>query len=63
MQLRDLEKRYQDKENELMSYKEQQMSKPEVKLEAELSLLRVEKVCYSSNFNMVKSYVSRKLRR
>ena len=44
LQLRDAEKRYQNKENELLSYKEQQMSKPEVKLEAELSLLRVEKV-------------------
>lgn len=39
-----MEKRYQDKEHELLSYKEQQISKPEVKLEAELSLLRVEKV-------------------
>ena len=44
LQLRDMEKRYQDKERELLNYKEQQLSKPEVKLEAELSLLRVEKV-------------------
>ena len=29
---------------ELLAYKEQQMTKPEVKLEAELSLLKVEKV-------------------
>ena len=44
LQLRDMEKRCQVKEHELLTYKEQQMSKPEVKLEAELSLLRVEKV-------------------
>ncbi|XP_028399119.1 centrosomal protein of 120 kDa-like isoform X2 [Dendronephthya gigantea] len=48
-QLRDAEKRYQNKENELLSYKEQQMSKPEVKLEAELSLLRVEKLQQKTN--------------
>ena len=42
-----MEKRYQEKEQELLSCKEQQMSKPEVKLEAELSLLRVEKVSVS----------------
>lgn len=39
-----MEKRYQDKENEFLAFKETQMSKPEVKMEAELSLLRVEKV-------------------
>lgn len=43
-QLREAEKRFHDKENELLTYKEQQMTKPEMKLEAELSLLRVEKV-------------------
>lgn len=43
-----MEKRCQEKENELLSYKEQQMSKPEVKLEAELRLLRVEKVSLES---------------
>ncbi|XP_046857009.1 centrosomal protein of 120 kDa-like isoform X1 [Xenia sp. Carnegie-2017] len=42
-QLHDMEKRYQDKENEFLAFKETQMSKPEVKMEAELSLLRVEK--------------------
>ncbi len=51
MQLRDVEKRYQEKEHELLSYKEQQMSKPEVKLEAELSLLRVEKVSFRRIFD------------
>ena len=55
-----MEKRYQDKDNELLSYKEKQMSKPEVKLEAELSLLRVEKVGFQSNILNLGNHYSRK---
>lgn len=40
----EAEKRYQTKENEFMAYKEQQLTKPEVKLESEINLLRMEKV-------------------
>ena len=40
----EAEKRYQTKENELLAYKEQQLTKPEVKLESEINLLRMEKV-------------------
>lgn len=42
-QLYAAEKRFQDKENELMSYKESQLTKPEVRLQTELDLLKVEK--------------------
>lgn len=40
----EAEKRYQTKENEFMAYKEQQLTKPEVKLESEINLLKMEKV-------------------
>jgi len=43
-QLYEAEKRYQTKENEFMAYKEQQLTKPEVKLESEINLLKMEKV-------------------
>ena len=43
-QLYAAEKRFQDKENDLLAYKEQQFTKPEVKLESENNLLRMEKV-------------------
>ncbi|KAK3728976.1 hypothetical protein QZH41_008720, partial [Actinostola sp. cb2023] len=42
-QLYAAEKRFQEKENELMSYKESQLTKPEVRLQSALDLLRVEK--------------------
>lgn len=42
-QVYEAEKRYQAKENEFMAYKEQQLTKPEVKLESEINLLRMEK--------------------
>ncbi|XP_032233962.1 centrosomal protein of 120 kDa isoform X2 [Nematostella vectensis] len=42
-QLYAAEKRYQDKENEFMTHKERELSKPEVKLQSELDFLRVEK--------------------
>ncbi|KXJ28809.1 centrosomal protein of 120 kDa [Exaiptasia diaphana] len=42
-QLYAAEKRFQDKENELISYKESQLTKPEVRLQSELDLLKVEK--------------------
>ena len=38
------EKRYRDKEQELFSYKEKQRSAPEVKLQAEINMLMLEKV-------------------
>lgn len=40
----EAEKRFQTKENEFMAYKEQQLTKPEVKLESEINLLKMEKV-------------------
>ena len=40
----EAEKRYQAKENEFMAYKEQQLTKPEVRLESEVNLLKMEKV-------------------
>ncbi|KAJ7339657.1 hypothetical protein OS493_006064 [Desmophyllum pertusum] len=43
-QVYEAEKRYQAKENEFMAYKEQQLTKPEVKLESEINLLKMEKV-------------------
>ena len=43
-QVYEAEKRYQSKENEFMAYKEQQLTKPEVKLESEINLLKMEKV-------------------
>ena len=43
-QVYEAEKRYQSKENEFMTYKEQQLTKPEVKLESEINLLKMEKV-------------------
>ena len=55
-----MEKRYQDKDDELLSYKEKQMSKPEVKLEAELSLLRIEKVGFQSNILNLGNHYSRR---
>lgn len=36
--------RYRDLENEFSRYKEQQHSKPEVKLQSEINLLTLEKV-------------------
>ncbi|RMX45248.1 hypothetical protein pdam_00000823 [Pocillopora damicornis] len=42
-QVYEAEKRYQAKENEFMAYKEQQLTKPEVKLESEINLLKMEK--------------------
>ncbi len=38
------EKRYRDKEQEYFSYKEKQRSAPEVKLQAEINMLTLEKV-------------------
>ena len=46
VQVYEAEKRYQAKENEFMAYKEQQLTKPEVKLESEINLLKMEKVNY-----------------
>jgi len=43
-QVYEAEKRFQAKENEFMAYKEQQLTKPEVKLESEINLLKMEKV-------------------
>ncbi|XP_068693226.1 centrosomal protein of 120 kDa-like isoform X1 [Montipora foliosa] len=42
-QVYEAEKRYQAKENEFMAYKEQQLTKPEVRLESEINLLKMEK--------------------
>jgi len=42
-QVYEAEKRFQTKENEFMAYKEQQLTKPEVKLESEINLLKMEK--------------------
>jgi len=42
-QVYEAEKRFQAKENEFMAYKEQQLTKPEVKLESEINLLKMEK--------------------
>lgn len=39
------EKRYRDKEHEFFNFKEKQKTTPEVKLQAELNLLTLEKVC------------------
>ncbi len=43
-QLQVYEKRYKDKENEIVIFKEQQMNRPETKLQAELNLALLEKV-------------------
>ena len=40
----DWEKRYRDKEHEFFSFKEKQRSAPEVKLQAEINMLTLEKV-------------------
>jgi centrosomal protein CEP120 len=41
------EKRYRDKEQEHFSFKEKQRSAPEVKLQAEINMLTLEKVHFS----------------
>ena len=46
----EAEKRFQTKENEFMAYKEQQLTKPEVKLESEINLLKIEKVINTIKF-------------
>ena len=49
------EKRYRDKEQEFFLYKEKQRSAPEVKLQAEINTLTLEKVHYS--FSLIRIYV------
>lgn len=54
VQVYEAEKRYQAKENEFIAYKEQQLTKPEVKLESEINLLKMEKVnCYYERLYVV----------
>ena len=43
-QLQSCEKRYKDKENDILLFKEQQGNRPESKLQAELNLAHLEKV-------------------
>ena len=49
--LAEWEKRYRDKEQEFFSYKEKQRSAPEVKLQAEINMLTLEKVNLIELFN------------
>ena len=44
-QVLEAEKRYADKDAEFIRYKERENSKPEVRLQAEINLLNLEKVC------------------
>ena len=55
--LAEWEKRYRDKEQEFFSYKEKQRSAPEVKLQAEINMVTLEKVNYFIFLKIFKSFL------